>query len=173
MEHWDVALMDLPIKKKCVMKTEAYFADTNAFLYLLEKKPFILPFTDAPWHFSVITEVSCWGGTKSPAGKQVLSWKPFLSVSASCNWCCIGAGYQHKAGAKAQNNRCTYCSYCHYPANACVNSRQGICSHKRAGYHSYWTVAIHFLINSRNWYNYLSFLQIFLVRYDTLVILSK
>lgn len=59
-----MALMDLPIKKKCVMKTEAYFADTNAFLYLLEKKPFILPFTDAPWHFSVITEVELLGWHK-------------------------------------------------------------------------------------------------------------
>lgn len=44
--------------------TDAYFADTNAFLYLLEKKPFILPFTDTPWHFSVITEVELLGWHK-------------------------------------------------------------------------------------------------------------
>ncbi|HVX00013.1 MAG TPA: type II toxin-antitoxin system VapC family toxin [Candidatus Babeliaceae bacterium] len=62
------------------MKIEAYFADTNAFLYLLEQKPFILPFTATPWHFSVITEVELLGWHK-------ISRKDVSTIRGALSFC--------------------------------------------------------------------------------------
>ena len=34
-----------------------YLADTNCFIYLLDKNPVVLPFIDGAWAFSYITEM--------------------------------------------------------------------------------------------------------------------
>src|SRR5688500_15317631 len=61
------------------MKANVYLADTNAFLYLLEKKEFVLPFLEAQWHYSVITEVELLGFYKIKA-EEITAIKALLSI---------------------------------------------------------------------------------------------
>jgi hypothetical protein len=104
------------------MKIEAYFADTNAFLYLLERKPFILPFTDTPWHFSVITEVELLGWHK-------ITRRDVGIIQAALSFCVrhpitdniLRQTIGPKADAKVENDRCIYCCNCYNLANAFVD----------------------------------------------------
>jgi predicted nucleic acid-binding protein len=43
------------------MNGRQYLADTNAFVYLLQNKPFITPLLDSDWFFSFITEIELLG----------------------------------------------------------------------------------------------------------------
>ncbi|MFM8849141.1 MAG: type II toxin-antitoxin system VapC family toxin [Cytophagales bacterium] len=46
------------------MNGKQYLADTNAFIYLLQKRPAVMPLLNAEWAFSFITEIELLGKTR-------------------------------------------------------------------------------------------------------------
>jgi predicted nucleic acid-binding protein len=49
------------IRKSNVMSGSSYLADTNAFIYFLEKREAILPLIETPWAYSFITKIELLG----------------------------------------------------------------------------------------------------------------
>jgi len=51
------------------MSGRQFLADTNAFIYLLQKRPAILPLLNSDWFFSFITEIELLGKPGIPKGE--------------------------------------------------------------------------------------------------------
>jgi len=62
------------------MNGRQYLADTNAFVYLLQKKSFILPLLDSEWFFSFITEIELLGKPRLQA-EELKTLKQLLKVA--------------------------------------------------------------------------------------------
>ena len=62
------------------MNGRQYLADTNAFVYLLQKKSFILPLLDSEWFFSFITEIELLGKPRLQAA-ELKTLKQLLKVA--------------------------------------------------------------------------------------------
>lgn len=62
------------------MNGRQYLADTNAFVYLLQKKSFILPLLDSEWFFSFITEIKLLGKPRLHA-EELKTLKQLLKVA--------------------------------------------------------------------------------------------
>jgi predicted nucleic acid-binding protein len=62
------------------MSGRQYLADTNAFVYLLQKKSFIIPLLDSEWCFSFITEIELLGKPRLES-EELKTLKQLLKVA--------------------------------------------------------------------------------------------
>ena len=74
------SVMPFPIKRKFEMSGIKYLADTNAFIYLLQKHPGLEPLLEGEWLYSFITEIELLGKRGLPSQEESVL-KELLNVS--------------------------------------------------------------------------------------------